>query len=252
MVGANYIPDPMHSTQSNKSAEKLASSYTRHQKVVKSLYIIKVQSILNLDLAIKVNDTELTLRQLILSTPWPFIGPTQDLLFHSVDFPNVGQRDISENKCWLTCYTDRSSDAEAFAQILPAFAEHRIGFESRRWFTSDSQSMISEVHFNSTEDGQWDGTWTTDDDDLLDAINNERVGIVIDGLNVMEDDEPAQRMRIAHADEQTQATFNSNHGSSIASGENPQGSNQETEEGSDLSNASAAAGAPPRGAGRSG
>ena len=141
------VPDKQYMRVGTSGSVKLVNAIHKHQSVVKSLSLIKVDTIKDLDRSIQIKGLQVTLRVLLLSIPYPITDKASTkTLFHSCDTAVRGQ-DGSAGKTYLTAYNDRLVEAEAIANILPAFMEHQFGAPTKSFFHSTALLMIDEIEF---------------------------------------------------------------------------------------------------------
>jgi hypothetical protein len=147
----------------------------------------------SLDSPIKINGITRSLRDIVLSLTNPISpeeGEATRVLFHSVDRPSTGN-DRDKNAVFFTAYHDQADLAEQIVAILPAYINQFVSKEAAKvWFIQGSLEALNDVHFQYDDDGNWLGTWTTEDDALHLDIMNEDMGIEIEfeGLSTLERD----------------------------------------------------------------
>jgi hypothetical protein len=124
----------------------------------------------------KVLNSPITLREILLSIPYPINCtdpklPPSKRLFHSVDV-NTGACNISY--CSLikfTCYRTRLPLGTAFISSLPAFINRFYGKQAAElWIPHDYSMDIANYEFHFDDSGtKWTGEWTLADDRQLEA-----------------------------------------------------------------------------------
>jgi len=95
-------------------------------------------------------------------------------------------------KCvYFTAYNDQVDVAERLVGILPAYVAKMVDeAAAKQWFHPDSLHALQSVQFLSDDNGDWDGTWMTPDDELMQDILDEDMGVNMnfefDGLSGLE------------------------------------------------------------------
>ena len=164
----------------------------KHAAVTNSLSAVHNAEIKGLDIEVKVKDGSLkTLREVIIADiSYPLI--TEGIepksikqLFFGVDMCTTGPE--KRHVYYLLAYKDRERLATSLSEILPAYCKHFYGEESlKKWFHVQAQSAVDDVTLEFQE-GKWTGKWSTEDDDLLQALADEDMGIQIDNLEILKD-----------------------------------------------------------------
>ncbi|KAL3942656.1 MAG: hypothetical protein SGARI_000192, partial [Bacillariaceae sp.] len=189
----------------------------KHVALMKSIGICKNDEIIELDEVPPSGTPNLTLRQLLLAIPYP-IGPINEddytipanSLFYSVDNAPGGQ-DRDRGIIYLTAYNDRMQDAERFLDILPAFIQENWGTQAVDTFlAAGSFCADDQVDFHNDEDGNWKGTWTTQEDSFLqDILQDETMGkitVEFDDIDILNRKEPV----LLNSDDASCQTFGKN------------------------------------------
>jgi hypothetical protein len=76
---------------------------------------------------------------------------------------------------------DIASYAESLVGVLPALVNAVLDKQAAlSWFHVDALDAINNVTLNHDNDGNWDGTWTTSEDEFGDSILDEDLGTEFD------------------------------------------------------------------------
>jgi len=111
---------------------------------------------------------------------------TQYKLFNSVDVASKGE-DAKHGFVYFTTYKDRSDIAKGAVAALPAYVRHLLGDEAvKLWFASPE--IGRDIDLGLTPDGHWDGSWTTQEDQILTDILDTDVGFHIDNMQLVDQD----------------------------------------------------------------
>jgi hypothetical protein len=98
-------------------------------------------------------------------------------LFHTVDYPSSGS-EAGKGVVYFTAYHDQSDIGERLVAILPAFIHQFYDkTAAKAWFHAGALQSLGEVTFGYDMEGNWDGTWHTHEDDLVQDILDEDMGI---------------------------------------------------------------------------
>jgi hypothetical protein len=169
-----------------------------------------VEVIQSLDRPFVANGQTYTLRDMILDIPFPldFTTTTPYRLFNSVDFASKG-KDKSQGFVYFTTYKDCKDVAKGVVAALPAYVRHQLGDEAvKTWFASTE--IGRDIELGLTLDGHWDGTWATQEDQILSNILDADVGFQIDNIDLLaqdeEEDEDARRV-LLNADDASYQSF---------------------------------------------
>ena len=99
-------------------------------------------------------------------------------LFHSVDLP-LSRLNYGKGVIYFTYHGDVPDLAEHLVAILPAYIQHTMGPElCTAWFHPGSLEAIGNVTFYHDDDGNWNGEWTTMEDDLAQDILDKDLGVL--------------------------------------------------------------------------
>jgi hypothetical protein len=182
-----YLPDKSQIMSGTKGLTTRVNTLRKHAAVVQSLAIIKSADIKQLDTELNINGTPTSLRSLILSFTFP-LCPSSDeptrTLFHSVDYPSSGP-DMGKGVVYFTAYHDQSDIGERLVAILPAYIHSQVWEQAaKEWFYPGALKSLGEVTFGFDDDGNWDGSWSTAEDDLAQDILDEDMGIKFDFENL--------------------------------------------------------------------
>ena len=65
-----------------------------------------------------------------------------------------------------------------YSTKLPAYVSKLVDEKAaREWFHADAIASLQSVQFTCDKEGNWDGRWTTPDDDLMTDILHEDMGV---------------------------------------------------------------------------
>lgn len=182
-----YLPDKSQVLTGTKGSNTRANTLRKHAAVIQSLSIIKSSEIKHLDKVIVINGATHTLRSVINDFTFPLCPGDDDksrALFHSVDYPSSGP-DLDKGIVYFTAYHDQSDLAERLVAILPAYIQGMFSpIAASEWFQPGALSTIGEVTFGYDDDGNWNGTWSTAEDELAQDILDEDMGIQFEFDNI--------------------------------------------------------------------
>ena len=187
------VPDQNYILSGSNGDKTRKNTFRKHQAVIDSLSLIKSPDIKQLDEPYDFHGKSLMLRKVLLDLPYP-IGKSEEIigeLFHTADYAASGD-DQRDHIVYFTAYKDRSSIAERLVAILPAYIKYVMEeAAARAWFHPQACQMIHEVEFQTNDDGDWLGTWTTAEDDLNQELLDEDMGfhLQLEGLDLLQDDE---------------------------------------------------------------
>lgn len=218
-----YLPDASLIATGSRGERDLAEMLKKHQHVVGSLKLLENNGIKQLDKPVCVDpldeDKDLsegavemtTLRKELLGLPFPLGKPNvTKKLFHSVE---NGSGSYNAGKVLFTAYDDRSDAAASFLRILPAWVKEMHGETAQKvWLGHQMEDMDVEFHYD--DEGQWLGTWTTEDDKINQALLAENLGITIcmENMGFLESD---RKRRVLSADDATLKSFGMGGGGSV-------------------------------------
>ena len=120
----------------------------------------------------------MTLRQMLHELRWPLQTNPADseLLIFSADLAVTG-RDRNKGIYNITSYVDRADVTNSVIDILPAYVNFVHGREAMTtWCTPNAEDIVDEVTFSSTDPDNWDGAWSTLEDDMENEILHEDIG----------------------------------------------------------------------------
>jgi hypothetical protein len=141
-----------------------------------------------LDRPVVTNGQEYTLREFLLTLNVPGESKADGSsrsAFHTVDRSCQGKD--RGKAVYLTTYVDIASYAESLVGVLPALVNALLDKQAAlSWFHVDALDAINDVILNHDDDGNWDGTWTTSEDEYGDTILDEDLGFEFD-LDGMEE-----------------------------------------------------------------
>ena len=151
----------MSSTASGKRFKMLK----KHKAVIRSLHIIKIDSIISLD---DINyDTNFTLRKYLSTIQH---STTKRPLFHSVDF-SASYLDEGTNNVILTAHHEHVEEASSLASVLPALCKQKLHPSTSKWFTYESQEYCEGVKFEKNTH-----KFSSKEDQLFDDLLDEDFG----------------------------------------------------------------------------
>ena len=184
-----YIPGKTLLKTGTDGEKRRREMLMKHVAVVKSLVLITSEDVKNLDkVYIDQNDnSESTLRSLLASLTFPLAPKeTQKVspMFHSIDMAASGH-DMGA-KVYFTAYLDRATEAAKLVAILPALVKEMMGEEAaNQWI--HHQCEETEVQFHYDDEGNWLGTFTTEDDQIQRDILDEYMGfnIQLDNMDLV-------------------------------------------------------------------
>ena len=191
--GYNFriLPDKQLVLQGSDSLRMRAKILRKHQAVVQSLTLLKSDDIQELDSPITVAGSVHTLRSVIQEFTYPLgdqsdggnggqtTAPAKSALFHSIDFAASGT-DMLGGVAYFTAYKDRTETASRLITILPAYVSEFISRDAvKAWFHPNALDIITEVDLGTDLEGNWDGTWSTSEDEFNAAILAEDMGFEI-------------------------------------------------------------------------
>ena len=178
-----FLPDKAQMLLGTKGALTRINTLRKHSAVIRSLTIVKSADIKHLDLPVTINGIEYTLRSVILGLTFPLHPPDGEesprALFHSVDIPSHGS-DAERGIVYFTVYHDQADVAERLVAILPAYVQTHYNSEAaKQWFQPGALNALGDVTFSRDDAGNWDGTWSTAEDELAQDLLDEDMGIPI-------------------------------------------------------------------------
>jgi len=184
-----FLPaeDQMH-TGSDGTRER-QKAFRKHKLVLQSLTLVKAHTeeiIQELDKPFQANGTSYTLRDVILDIPFPLVfdEDTKYKLFNSVDVASKGE-DAKQGFVYFTTHKDRSDIAKGAVAALPSCVRHLLGNEAvKLWFASPE--IGRDINLGVTPDGHWDGSWTTQEDQILTDVLDMDVGFHIDNMQLVD------------------------------------------------------------------
>ena len=103
----------------------------------------------------------------------------------------------------ITAYNDRSKQVEQLVQILPEFIEFQFNEQIRKaWM--NHQVILQDVDFHMDDEGNWKGSWATEDDKMNADIFNEEMefDIVFENLELV-----TKRRQILETEDASLHTF---------------------------------------------
>ena len=153
----------------------------KHVAVMGNLVITRVHVIHYLNKAFAYGNGNITLRTVLSTITYPLTGADEDSdsqkLFHSMDHARSGT-DSKNGTVYFTAYKDRSSLAESLLDILPAYLVFRMGRQYAQAVLHEGKiEECPKVTWDSPDYATWKGTWRTEEDQQLDDMLEEDMGI---------------------------------------------------------------------------
>ena len=150
----------------------------------------------------------MTLREMLHELRWPLQSDPADseLLIFSADLAVTG-RDRNRGIYNITSYVDRADVTNSIIDILPAYVSFMHGKEAMKtWCTPNVEDIVDEVTFSSTNPDEWDGTWSTLEDDMENELLQEDIGFDLSqfDLDMLYDEETRRPIK---EDAQTVTSF---------------------------------------------
>ena len=162
---ARFIPNEGIITMSSTASGKRFKMLKKHKAVIRSLHIIKIDSIISLD---EINyDTNFTLRKYLSTIQHSM---TKRPLFHSVDF-SASYLDEGTNNVILTAHQEHLEEASSLASVLPALCKQKLHPSTSEWFTHESQEYCEGVKFEKNTH-----KFSSKEDQLFDELLDEDFG----------------------------------------------------------------------------
>jgi hypothetical protein len=207
-----FIPaDNMMRAGSSGDVAK-TDSLMKHAAVVKSLKNITSTDFKTLDMTVKnMHGKNVCLREWLLTLSWPLInaGDNPKTLFFSADLAIYG-RNKGTGTYNITAYNDRHSLAAKVVDILVALFAYQHGREAaKHCFHALTLDIINEVTFNTDDDGNWDGTWTSEEDLLFQDLLAEDMGtdLQIEGIELLETNEDRDQRPLLTVDDASHRSY---------------------------------------------
>ena len=198
-----YLPAPTYVTTGGGNLRK--NMLKKHEAVIDSLELITTESIKHLDKEVDTEfDGKMTLRTFLMGLTFPLSpkkGAKTKALIHSVDWTSSGQD--AGASVMITAYNDRSKQVEQLVQILPEFIEFQFNEQIRKaWM--NHQVILQDVDFHMDDEGNWKGSWATEDDKMNADIFNEEMefDIVFENLELV-----TKRRQILETEDASLHTF---------------------------------------------
>jgi len=202
----------MHAGSDGANARQQA--LRKHKLVIQSLTLVKAHTeeiIQELNKPHQANGASCTLRDIVLDIPFPLVfdAETQCELFNSVDVASKGE-DANQGFVCFAAHKDHSDIAKGAVAAPPAHVRHLLGNEAvKLWFASPE--IGRDIDLGLTPDGHWDGSWTTQEDQILTDVLDTDVGFHIDNMQFVdpevEDDSTADRRVFLTGDDASLHSF---------------------------------------------
>jgi hypothetical protein len=206
---ARFLPDKTQILAGTTTLKTRLNTLKKHAAVVQSLTLFKSTDIKQLDQTMTLQGMDYTLRSILHEFTFPLYPTEYDepkALFHTVDYPSSGQ-EAGKGVVYFTAYHDQSDIGERLVAILPAFIhEFYDKAAAKAWFHAGALQSLGEVTFGYDMEGNWDGTWHTAEDDLVQDILDEDMGITF-SLDNIHDIETAMNEVTLTTDEASFTSF---------------------------------------------
>jgi hypothetical protein len=159
----------------------------------------------------------------------PFVpkeGVTPRYLYFACDRAPLGSPDHKEFTIYLLAYFDLMDQASGFADVLPAYFSYFYSEEiAKKWFHVAALEKCRDVTFNTDEDGAWDGTWMTSDDQqisdwLVEDIYMHPDKLKLSNLNLVQN-QPRVMMTAEQLDSGSMLSFSERPAAAVATGRPP-------------------------------
>ena len=215
-----FLPEKEFTTTGSNGKQDRQNIFKKHRAVIASSRLTSTFTVKNLDLELDLSHlypgmTCMTLRHEILSWTYPLVlpknasppGPGQKLI-RTVDFayngPDAGA------KVYATAYEDRFEIAERIMGILPNFIQWKYNADVAKEWCGHVVEM-NEVEFHKDDEGNWNGSWTTEDDKLHALMLQEDVGykLQFDNMQMIQQEERKHR-KILRTDNASLASLQMN------------------------------------------
>ena len=237
--GYNFriLPDKQLVLQGSDSLRMRTKILRKHQAVIQSLTLLKSDDIQELDSPITVAGYVHTLRSVIQEFTYPLgdqnsssnsgghkpTSAAKSALFHSIDFAASGT-DMLCGVAYFTAYKDRTEAAGRLITILPAYVSEFISRDAAKaWFHPNALDIITEVDLGTDLEGNWDGTWSTSEDEFNAAILAEDMGFEIEVEQGLDLDEGRVTLT---ADNASMQSFGTAFGRTPSPAKDPSGSSE--------------------------
>jgi hypothetical protein len=180
-LNSRLIPSKTFLSVGSDAVQNRDKLILKHQQVLLSVRLLATQDIKELDLPVKVNGSDHTLRSVLLDIRHPLGDPeATDRFFFSVDVADRG-RNLEAGTCYLPVYSDRLALATTFVQILPVYVTEILGEDTAaKWFQPSAIADCRGVALTCDEQEIWDGGWTTEEDGFDLDILEEDMGAPVD------------------------------------------------------------------------
>ena len=202
-----YIPSKTFIKTGTDGEKRRREMLMKHVAVVKSLVLIQSEEVKNLDQIYTdpFDASEGTLRSFLAGLTYP-LAPKENQkvspMFHSIDMAASGH-DMGA-KVYFTAYLDRATEAMKLVAILPALVKTMVGEDAaRQWI--HHQCEETEVQFHYDDEGNWLGTFTTEDDKIQRDILDEYMGfnIQLDNMDIV----TGSKRRVLTGDDASMKSF---------------------------------------------
>ena len=134
--------------------------FKKHSSVIQSLEVLSCNAIKHLDRECEGQ----TLRSHLMSLRHPLVTtegtPTKGLI-HAVDFSSQGPN--AGCKVLAAVHKDRKALVQSLLNILPSFVKREISEQAMDTWCHH-QTELPQITWNTDENGNWLGTWSTEDD----------------------------------------------------------------------------------------
>jgi hypothetical protein len=186
--GFCFQPDKTQMRPGTDGEVKRNKCLRKHSGIIQKLTLITSFDIKELNGPIVTNGQEYSLREFLLTLNVPGQSKADGSpcsAFHSVDRSCQGKD--RGKAVYLTTYVDIASYAESLVGVLPVLVNALLDKQAAlSWSHVDALDAIKDVILNHDDNGNWDGTWTTSEDEFGNTILDEDLGIEFD-LDGMEE-----------------------------------------------------------------
>jgi len=242
------VPTKENLTMGTAGQVKRQNTLKMHQALIQSLTLITSDQIKYLDTQMTIHGEQWTLRKYLCEMTFPLYNPEEEdnideeikkpnYMFWTMDWAPSGPD--AGRLVYFTVYNDRAELAQRLVPILPALVNRQFGMEAtKKWFQPQAIPIIEEVKLDFDDGGNWQGTWTTQDDEALDDILTEDLGfdLQFDNIELVTNQNPTGLLNADDASIKSFGTFFGreipNTGQTTPSGQhnnNPENTGQPTE-----------------------
>ena len=183
-----YLPEPDLVRAGSKGLKNRNKLLQRHKAVARSIQILRCDQVVDLDSPITQEGKKITLRSFLNEqVKIPLVakeGVKQQPLFHSIDKASWG-RDLEQGITYFAVYNDHVKEAEDLLAILIAFVAYEFDRDiALQWCNPCWADLIEGTEFDEDIDGNFLGTWTTEDEKEQEELINEQCAVALDFTNI--------------------------------------------------------------------